>query len=102
MECAAIVDAPHILSELDDNKREQASDLGACRRHAHQAVPLTVAVAVAVAVNDHDNDAAHDQGYFEDTSLASGGTRRGRARPSGLVCRRTSPARRPCFAAMSR
>ena len=27
MECAAIVDALHILSDLDDNKRERASEL---------------------------------------------------------------------------
>src|SRR5437762_12491965 len=27
MECAAIVDALHVLSDLDDNKREQASEL---------------------------------------------------------------------------
>jgi len=27
MECPAIVDALHILSDLDDNKRERASEL---------------------------------------------------------------------------
>ena len=55
MECAAIVDALDVLSDLEDARREQAGDLLGHRRH-DQTVPIAaVAVAVAVAVKDHVN-----------------------------------------------